>query len=248
MPKRKALIIWLVLSAVVGLIAFGVYRVIWCYKIVTRPGGMAVLASDDQVWVFVEMKKLVHRPLMVWENPVLEVGRSVEVFILDQDGLHARHSQADCDYFINPNISVVWRSKDTFLLCEGPSKYSPAKAFIWTGDSFLRDDGLFARNSECQQLVGAKFWQWKDLTKDTSISNGWHVLAAWRDWEDTPLPWGNSTCRFNFTGNRKGRIEFHASIGKDGAPHPEIVVELEHRWRPRRMSMFEYSALTKGVP
>lgn len=184
--------------------------VIW-YKVLFKDlGPLQILASEEELSVFLEVKWLVRLPNPLASPRVRQV--HAEQYWIHYDGRSWRDPvkvASDASPTFHPNIMRIMRYQGAFyLLCEAHFE-QPGRAYRWTGDRFVPLDR--GEVTELFKAVGLDVWQADFSTFVAKVdrqteNSGWKVVyrSGWPSvWED-PV---ETDCRFEWKGRWYAIVE-----------------------------------------
>lgn len=236
-----------ILAAVLaGGLAVATYFLLPGYKVWDSPGAMVVLASRDEAWIFLEIERVVYRPLTA-EHPTLALGRSLEVLVLDRDGLKSQFSQPGTEVRTHPNLGVIWRGKDSFCVRGYGSRSSPSKAWCWVNNGFAPASVAVTEDGEWQEVARAVLGDQQDVANVISSRHGWKLLCAEPDLVSKPyVRWQGAGYELVWYEQGNGTITLDLVVEKPEGTvvrTQRVVFPSPYHWLPRRMSSSEYRAM-----
>ena len=113
-----------------------------------------VLAGPDEMWLFLEVDRMIHLPGVMVSAPTRSIGHRQIVLVVGPDGEPRRTFLVpDNGTSFHKNLGHIFRHGDQTYLFEGASKYTRRSVFIWSdsrfellprveGDELLRSNGL----------------------------------------------------------------------------------------------------------
>lgn len=113
-----------------------------------------VIAGPEELWLFLEVDRLVCRPGAFVDPPIVSVGHRQIVVIVSADGAAKRIVVGHANgVSFHENLGRVFRHRDGIYLYQGRSMNTRESVFVWTidrfqlmsiadGDDLLRQNGL----------------------------------------------------------------------------------------------------------
>jgi len=243
MTRRKKVVLLVVLGVAVALVSVFVYRVLFADRKWTQPGSFVAAGSKDELWIFLEMDyRRYKRPLisaLVDYPTVSTTGWALEVIVLNKDGLREHRSFPKFPVPVDPGMSVLWHTSDTFLLYNGPSMGDSGSLWEWHHDGFRNASARTTTDSSTKEIVSEIYRTAQELAARESKRHGWD-LSACRRFDDRVVRWRGSDYAMSFWLGRKGMLELHVHKKDiDGkTDKPFVVVKLPHCGRERRTCVF----------
>jgi hypothetical protein len=108
------------------------------YHVWFTPGHIQALGNENELWIFLEIDKMAHRPNVAYDTPkAIPIGHFQEVVVLQRDG-SKNHFKVSIDNGVtfHPNLSLIFRAKDQFYLYDGESMFFKSSLFKWDESHF----------------------------------------------------------------------------------------------------------------
>lgn len=156
-------------------------------------GPIQIVGDDDELWCFVQINRIVHRPGMFVSAPNITMGHTQSVLVVSTTGERRRiEVSIPNGVSFHPNSSRIVRLEDAFYLFQDFSLTTHRSAFRWKTDHF--ELLPFAESERLFQAVFANHPEQKrHLIGEIQSVDGWtNSFASSGLW-----PWSDSTFDWN---------------------------------------------------
>jgi len=153
------------------------------YEIWYTTGPIQVLASDSEVWLFLEFDRQISKGSHGYDYPgVYPVGHFQDVIILDRDGLKNRIRIGSVDNLdgmsLHRNHTRIFRFNDTFYSYSSPSMFYKESIFEWDE---IQERFLLLEIQEASAILNElptreTFWDSIVAVDAKTKESGWEAL------------------------------------------------------------------------
>ncbi|HWQ92238.1 MAG TPA: hypothetical protein VN673_11245 [Clostridia bacterium] len=214
------------------------------YIVDYEPGPIQVIGFDREVWLFVEVDRMVERPYGACDAPSrIPVGHWQEVIAIKETGEVTRtkvrrHDNSDGVTF-NKNISSILRLGDRIMLYKSESAQRAPTVYEWTGQEFLR----LSREANARFLIENGLEGYKSAMTQLdnwSQSGGWRVIHSELSVRDDSYSWGKLTINQHV---RFDQGDYRIEIVATNVAMDPIVIEVSGK--PEKISASQYKELSR---